>query len=345
MFSSYIARLIDWLIAIFIVCTLMWFFITQPMFPVQNAGKLPQVNQANLRNHIINLQKLEASQQIMKDTLSTDSYIFSYFSRIGKPTKQSFVGMSGRYNNVSLLIGSKTAKRVVIGVQYAPPKGSDKQFWNASGVAALLEAARVFGANRDKLPVAVELVAYAAAGVAANGTLDLGSFHHAQAMKEKKVDLQFMLALRSVGFYSNEKRSQRYPFSFMKMIYPDKANFVSLSSRLEDFGIVRSVKKSFSRVPKLQVESVTGPENFPLVGGADHENYWLQDFAALQVSDLIEYRIPKGQKVNQSLNFPIMAQVVQGLYQVVVDSEKGQGGNAEDGVVSRFLESVTAIFK
>jgi len=167
-------------------------------------------------------------------------------------------------------------------VQYSPPKGNTKQAWNPSGVAALLEAARVLGANQEKLPVTVELVAYATAGMAANGTLDMGSFHHAKALKTQKVDLIVMLALKSVGYYRDKAYTQQYPFSFMKMLYPDTANFISLSSRLEDFGIIRSVKSSFSRVPDLLVESVSGPENFPLIGGADHENYWVQDFAALQ---------------------------------------------------------------
>ena len=186
MFSKLIARLIDWLVAILVVCTLLWFFITQPILPAADAEDLPQVNTANLKNHVINLRKLTTSQQLVKDSLSTDSYIFSYLSRVGKPKKQSFAGMSGRYNNVSLLIGPKTAKRVVIGVQYSPPKESPQQAWNPSGVAALLEAARVLSANKDKLPIAVELVAYATAGMAANGTLDMGSFHHAKRLKKRE---------------------------------------------------------------------------------------------------------------------------------------------------------------
>ena len=345
MFNRFVVRIIDWLVAILIVCSLMWFFITQPILPSQRAEGLPQVNQANLKNHMINLQKLETSQQMMKDSLSTDNYIFSYFSRIGKPTKQSFVGMSGRYNNVSLLIGPETGKRVVIGVQYTPPKGSAKQAWNPSGVAALLETARVLGANKEKLPVTVELVAYATAGMAANGTLDMGSFHHAKALKRQKVDLLFMLALQSVGYYRDEIYSQQYPFSFMRMLYPDTANFISLSTRLEDFGTIRSVKKSFSSISGLLVESVSGPENFPLVGGSDHENYWVQDFSAVQVSDLLEYRLPKDQKINQPFNYQIMSQVVQALYQTIADNESREEGGSDDGVVSRFLEAVTAIFK
>lgn len=348
MFSRLIAKLIDWLVAILIVCALLWFFITQPILSIQTADDLPDVNAANLRNHVINLQKIAASQQLMKESLSTDNYIFAYFSRIGKPTKQGFVGMSGRYNNVSLLIGPKTSKRIVIGVQYSPPKGAASQPWNASGVAALLEAARVLGENKDKLSTAVELVAYATAGMAANGTLDMGSFHHAKALKDKQVELQVMLALRSVGYYRSTARSQKYPFSFMRMLYPDTANFISLSSRLNDFGTIRSVKRSFSRIPELSVESVSAPENFPLIGGSDHENYWVHDFSALQVSDLLEYRLSKTQLASDPipLNYQKMSRVVQALYQVVLDSEdEGASDGSDDNVFSQSLDKAKAIFK
>jgi len=346
MFSRLIVRLIDWLVAILIVCALLWFFITQPILPIKAVDDLPQVNTANLKNHVINFQKIVASQQLMKESLSTDNYIFTYFERIGKPTKQGFVGMSGRYNNVSLLIGPSTEQRIVIGVQYSPPKGETKHHWNSSGVATLLEAARVLGANKDKLPVAVELVAYATAGMAANGTLDMGSFHHAKYLKDQKVDLQLMLALRSVGYYRNEANSQRYPFSFMRMLYPDSGDFISLSSRFDDFGIVRAVKHSFSKIPELSVESLNGPENFPLIGGSDHENYWVQDFAALQISDLLEYRMPKDQINNYEtpLDYEKMARVVQALYQTALDSE-ATGSQSGENLFSKYVEKITAIFK
>ena len=346
MFSRLVARLIDWLIAILIVCTLLWFFITQPILPVQAIDDSPDINIGNLKNHVINLQKIATSQQLMKESLRPDNYIYAYLGRIGKPTKQGFVGMSGRYNNVSLLIGPNTKQRIVIGVQYSPPKDDAQQYWNSSGVATLLETARVLGANGDKLPIAVELVAYATAGMAANGTLDMGSFHHAKALKDGKVDIQLMLALRSVGYYRNDNKSQRYPFSFMRMLYPDTANFISLTSRLDDFGMIRYVKRSFSRIPGLSVESMSGPENFPLIGGSDHENYWLNDFTALQVSDLLEYRLPKKQVLSQpiSLDYQKMSRVVQALYQTILDSE-AKDSRSNKNIFSKYFEQVSSIFK
>jgi len=347
MFSRLIAKLTDWLVAILIVCALLWFFITQPILPAPAADDLPAVNTTNLKNHIINLQKIATSQQLMKESLSTDKYISSYLSRIGKPNNQSFVGMSGRYNNVSLLLGPKTGKRIVIGVQYSPPKGDTDTYWNSSGVATLLEVARLLGESEEKLSAPVELVAYATAGMAAKGTLDMGSFHHAKALKNKNVAVQFMIALQSVGYYRNEASSQKYPFSFMSMLYPDTGNFINLSGRLEDSGEIRSVKRSFERIPELLVESVSAPEKFPLVGGSDDENYWVHGFSALQVSDLIKYRVPKNQVPGQelTLDYTKMSRVTQALYQTVLDNEGSSDDDASEGFFSKHLGRIAALFE
>lgn len=348
MFSRFIARMLDWLVAIAVVCALLWFLITQPLFPVPSANNLPQVNQANLKNHVTNLLHINTSRELAKESLSTDSYIFNYFARLGRPTLQGYSTMGGRHNNVRLRVGPKTGERVVIGVQYLPPTGSDRQYWNPSGIATLLETARILSLSKDELPISVEFVAYASAGVAANGTLDMGSFHHAKQLKNANIPVKLMIALRSVGYFTEEHRSQRYPFSFMRMLYPDTGNFVALSTRLQDFTTIRSVKNSFASIQDLAVESFSAPESFPLVAGSDHVNYWLNDYPAVQVSDMLPLRVPaKGYSQEMAvLNYERIAQVVQGLTRVVADL----GGSTkktsnESSYLSRLLERVTDVFE
>ena len=320
MLNKMIARLSDWLIAIAIVCLLLWFFITQPLLPVNEIEELPVANQQNLQNHVINLRRIVASSEQSGESLTPDNYIYNYFARLGSPQLQPFTTMSGYYNNVSLMLGPKTAERIVIGVQYLPPTSPLRDQWNPSGVAVMLEAARMLSEYADELPVRVQLMAYASAGIAANGTLDMGSYHHSQALKKRNVPVKLMIALQSVGYYRDEIHSQRYPFSFMKMLYPDVGNFISLTSRLEDFMVTRSVKQSFRRVPDLLVESLSAPENFPMVSGSDHVNFWLNDYPALQISDLLSLRAPEASNAETlPLNYERMAQVVQALHQTVKD--------------------------
>lgn len=348
MLSSFISRMLDWLVAIAVVCALLWFLITQPLLPVQGAKDLPDVNQSNLKNHVTNLVHLNASRELAQEALTTDSYIFNYFSRLGKPSLQGYSTMGGRHNNVRLRLGPKTKERVVIGVQYSPPTGEGRQYWNPSGIAALLEAARVFSLSEKALPISVEFVAYASAGVAANGTLEMGSFHHAKLLKDANIPVRLMVALRSVGYFTDKHHSQRYPFSFMRMLYPDTGNFISLSSRLQDFTTIRSVKRSFVSISGLPVESFSAPENFPLVAGADHVNYWLNDYSAVQVSDMLPLRVPTSEYSSETatLNYERVAQVVQALVKLVEDLDVDeQHVSDEPGFFSTLLVRITKFFE
>ena len=348
MFNRFIARILDWLIAIAVVCAVLWFFITQPLLlPVPSAKDLPEVNQANLQNHVTNLLHIDTSRELANESLSADNYIFNYFARLGKPSLQGYSTMGGRHNNVRLRLGPRTSERVVIGVQYLPPTDSSRKYWNPSGVAAFLETARILSLSEADLPISVEFVAYASAGVAANGTLEMGSFHHAKLLRDANIPVKLMISLKSLGYFTGEHHSQRYPFSFMRMLYPDIGNFIALSSRLQDFTTTRSVKSSFVSISGLPVESFSAPENFPLVAGSDHVNYWLNDYPAVQVSDMLPLRVPKNYAPSAiKLNYERIAQVAQALTKVVADldddakesSEKSDYFSVLAGRITDFFE-------
>ncbi|PID45086.1 MAG: hypothetical protein CSB47_10030 [Proteobacteria bacterium] len=348
MFRSFIGRMLDWLIAIAVVCALLWFLITQPLLPVQTVSNLPKVNQSNLKNHVTNLWHIHASKTLARESLTTDSYIFNYFSRLGKPSFQGYSTMSGRHNNVRLRLGPKTKERVVIGVQYLPPTGPERLYWNPSGISVLLETARVLALLEKELPLSVELVAYASSGVAANGTLEMGSLHHAHLLKDENIPVKLMISLKSVGFFTEAHRTQRYPFSFMRVLYPDTGNFISLSSRLQDFVAMRTVKRSFLRIPELPVESFSAPENVPLVAGSDHVNYWLNDYPAVQVSDMLPLRVTADEYSPETtaLDYERMARVVQGLVQVVSDLEKpSEQSDMDQGIWSEVVARLSKFFE
>lgn len=334
------ARLLDWLIAILVVCFLLWFFITQPLLPVTAASNLPEVSETNLRNHLTNLQNIESTRQVSKSTsLSADDYIFNYFSRLGKPSLQSFATATGRYNNVRLVLGPNTKERIVIGVRYLANPNTIKRQANSSGLSVMLETARLFSQQSDKLPISVEFVAY---GDSNSDIVGAGSFHHASALSDAKIPVRVMLELQSIGYYRKVANSQKYPFSFMQLLYPDKGNFVALSSRLVDFSELRSVKSGFSSVPNLLVESFSTPENVPVVSGVDHVNYWLKNYPAIQISDLLPLRAEGGEH-ELMMDYARMSQVVKALYQVAVKQKAGDT-RYEDGYFGRFLATASGIF-
>jgi len=71
----------------------------------------------------------------------------------------------------------------------------------------------------------------------------------------------------------------------------------------------------------------------------------VHDYAALQVSDLIEYRLSKTQLSSDPipLDYQKMLQVVQALHQTVLD---GDGEDESDNnVFARSLNKVKAVFE
>jgi len=344
MMARFSARLLDWLIAIFIVCGLLWFLVTQPLLSVPDAKKLPAINQSNLESHVFNLtQSYAANERVGSEALTTDQYILNYFSRLGKPVVQSYSTMGGQHKNIRLKLGPKSSERVVIGVQYLPPTDSQKQYWNPSGIAVMLETARVLSHSEMKLPISVEFVAFASAGIAANGTLEMGSFHHARLLHKAGIDVKLMIALQSVGVYRDELGSQQYPFAFMRTLYPSAGSFIGLSSRLQDFSAMRLLKSSFVSIPSLPVESFSAPENFSLVAGSDQANYWLYDYPAVQVSDLLALRtVGWDETVPLTLNYGRMAQVSQALFEAVRQVSK-EVESAETGYISGLVAKVTTL--
>ena len=85
-----------------------------------------------------------------------------------------------QYRNVTALFGPETAERIVIGAHYDtcdPLPGADD---NASGVAGLLELARLLGLNPP--PLRVELVAYSLEEPPYFRTPEMGSAKHARAL-------------------------------------------------------------------------------------------------------------------------------------------------------------------
>ena len=327
MLDKMTARLLDWLVAILIVCLLLWFFITQPLFPVTTESDLPEVSETNLRNHITNLQNIDSTRQVEKSaSLAVDDYIFNYFSRLGAPSLQSFATVTGRFNNVRLRLGPNTKQRLVIGVRYLPVPGVLKRQSNYSGLAVLLETARLFSQQSKSLPMSVEFVAY---GDSNADTVGAGSTYHAEALSRARIPVSMLVDLQSVGYYREVKDSQEYPFSFMKVLYPNTGNFIALSSRLVDFVELRSVKRSFKSVSELQVESFSTPENVPVMDGVDHRSYWANDYPVVQVGDLLSLRVEGGEQ-ELSMDYSRMSKVVKALYLVALAQDESNSGGYFD---------------
>ena len=230
-------------------------------------------------------------------------------------------GAGGKtYRNVIAGFGPASSDRIVVGAHYdtaGPLPGADD---NASGVAGLIELARLFAANAPERRV--ELVAFALEEPPFFGSTEMGSAVHAASVAAEGGRVRLMISLEMIGYFTDAPRSQRFPAPGLGLFYPRTGNFIAVVGKLGQGATVKRVRSSMRAATSLPVESIAAPRVLPGVDLSDHRNYWDRGWHAVMVTDTANYRNPNYHTANDTpdtLDWRRMAQVVTGVYAAVRD--------------------------
>lgn len=258
-----------------------------------------------------------------KELTRAGNYVFRALSEFSNRTeKQNFNDKKNTYFNVISSFGPEDAPRLIIGAHYdvcGQQQGADD---NASGVSSLIELARLLNLNQTELSYRIDLVAYTLEEPPFFRDFMMGSAVHARSLKKDSVDVIGMISLEMIGFYSEEKGSQGYPAEIMKLIYPGKANYISLVSKFGGGDFLRKVRRGMKAQKTVNVRSVTAPVSLPGIDFSDHFNYWNQGYSALMITDTSFYRnanyhMPSD--LPSTLNYEKMAAVTDGVFQLILN--------------------------
>lgn len=274
-----------------------------------------------LRQHVLYLSTLDPPRTYAERTLQDSArYIHQAFRRsCEEATEQVYaVEDSGRrYSNLLCRFGSPSADRLVVGAHYdvagATPGADD----NASGVAALLELARLLAVSPTKLSRRIDLVAFTLEEPPYFATEQMGSVVHARRLAQEKARVKLMVSLEMLGYYSDQPGSQRFPHGLFKLFYPSTGHFILLVGRLGEGDKVRAFRRHMQQGSTVAVHSLTGPEKLFGIDFSDHRSYWAQGYPALMVTDTAFYRNPHYHRTTDTpdtLDYARLAAVVQGIY-------------------------------
>lgn len=243
-------------------------------------------------------------------------FIQSEFKKHGVTYLDRF-GPQGAYANVVASFGPSPV-RFVIGAHYdadGPHPGADD---NASGVAGLLELARMYA--DDPPPVGVELVAFALEELPYYGTELMGSWVRAQHHRASGTPLKLMVSLEMIGYFSDAPGSQEYPHPSLRSQYPDVGNFIGVVGRLGEESIVNAFAAAMKSASTLPVYHLNAPTDLQGVSSSDHASYWRAGYAALMVTDTSYFRNPhyhtEGDRP-ETLDYERMSAVVRGVYAAI----------------------------
>jgi Zn-dependent M28 family amino/carboxypeptidase len=254
-------------------------------------------------------------------------YISGQFASLGyQVTKQPFLFRGKTYYNIITELTGKSSpeKILVIGAHYDSVQTTPGADDNASGVAGVLALARMFAGK--PLIKTVRFVAFALEEMPTYRTSKMGSYQYAQSLHEKGEQVEGMICLEMIGYFSDRDGSQHYPVPFFKLRYPTIGNFIAIVGTMKAKKFTARVSGDFQKGTDLPVVTLSAP---PIVIGIDFSDHWSFGkfgYPACMVTDTAFYRnlnYHGPTDVPETLDYVRMAKVVDGLKVAIEEWERG----------------------
>jgi len=206
---------------------------------------------------------------------------------------------------------------ILVGAHYDTVEGCPGADDNASGVAAMLEIARLL---RDKqLGCTVRCAAFVNEEPPFFRSRAMGSAVYARAARTRGDNIKLMLSLEMLGYFSRAPRSQRYP-PLLRFFYPDRGDFIGFVSNWRSRLALVKVHEAFRSQCAFPSERLASPAIVPGVSWSDQRSFWRMGYRALMVTDTAFYRNPHYHRATDTpnkLDFDSMACVTAGLARVI----------------------------
>jgi Zn-dependent M28 family amino/carboxypeptidase len=199
---------------------------------------------------------------------------------------------------------------VIVGAHYDAVPGSPGADDNGSGVAVLLELARLCAARPLTRPLWFVAFDLEEAGL-------LGSTAYVEMLWKEKQPIHLMLSLEMLGYYSDHPYSQSYP-SPLQYFYPNAGNFLALIGNLPTLLDLWRFRRLFRR-QGISCEYLPAGWKGQLVPDtrrSDHAPFWDKGYRAIMVTDTAFLRNPHYHQASdriETLDIHRMANVCLGL--------------------------------
>lgn len=292
--------------------------------PLPPLDERQQLLRKHLQQHVLTLacaigernlwhyRALEAAAAYISHCLQSSGYTIA---------TQTFVVNGKSVANIeAVLRGSTLAKEsVVVGAHYDSVLGSPGANDNASGVATLIEMARMLAGKPIRRTL--RLVAFANEEPPFYRTHQMGSWVYANQSKRHGDRIAAMLSLETLGCYSDEVGSQRYPFPF-GLFYPQTGNFLAFVGNLASRNLVRHAVGRFRAHANFPSEGSAAPAWLPGVAWSDQWAFWKHGYSAMMVTDTAPFRYLQYHSHAdrpEFLDYDRLARVAAGLTDVVLD--------------------------
>jgi len=295
---------------------------TQPSCTHHTFAAEQQVSSEKLRKHVekLSVEFTPRNYNQISNLNKCADYIAHQFLLAGTEVSEQTYEVNGKtYRNVIGSFSSENEPRIVVGAHYDSCQDTPGADDNASGVSGLIELAYLLG--KTELNQHVQLVAYTLEEPPFFRTGNMGSARHAYSLRQKNAEVEAMICLEMIGYFSDEEGSQRYPSVLLKMFYPDTGNFISVIGSVADRKLIRQVKNAMRSASDLPVHAMCAPKGFPGLDFSDHLNYWNHGYNAVMITDtafMRNHHYHNSTDTADRLDYGRMGKVVVGVYEAII---------------------------
>ncbi len=295
-------------------------------------GPLPPLTQAEaavaaaLKRHIATIAAREHNLVEYDELEKVARYIEATIASFGYTVgRQEFIVAGKPVRNIDAVIepraGTVDPEVIVVGAHYDSVRGSPGANDNASGSAAVIELARLLrdlDGNSDKR---IRLVLFVNEEPPYYRTEAMGSLRYARALAERRERVVGMYSLETIGFYSSEPESQRFPFPF-GFLLPHRADWVAFIGLFGSRPLVHRTVRSFRSHTAFPSVGGVAPDAIPGMGWSDHWSFAQHGFQALMITDTALFRYVHYHQPSDTpdkVDTESVARLVKGIERVIRD--------------------------
>jgi hypothetical protein len=258
---------------------------------------------------------LEAAAAYIERTLAAEGY---------RVNSQGYEADGQTVRNLEAVIepagGGAATKTIVVGAHYDSAFNTPGANDNGSGVAAVIELARLL---KDFRPTRtrVRLVLFVNEEPPYFHTPDMGSYRYAQMLAEQNEPVAAMISLETIGYYSDEPGSQQYPRPF-GAVFPNRGDFVAFVGTPGSRALVRDAIASFRRHTAFPSIGGVAPGFVPGIDWSDHWAFARHGFQAIMITDTAIFRYPHYHRPTDTpdkVDYERLARVTKGVERIIRD--------------------------
>lgn len=229
------------------------------------------------------------------------------------------------YNLEVEIPGARTSREIiVIGAHYDSAPGTPGANDNGTGSAAVLALARAFAGKTVRRTL--RFVLFVNEEPPYFQTPAMGSLVYAKRCQERGEQVAGMLSLETMGFFSDDAGSQKYPPP-IGLFYPTTGDFIGVVGDLSSRGLVHRVIGSFRAAAQFPSQGASPPSSVTGVDWSDHWAFWQAGYPGVMVTDTAPFRYEHYHTLDdtpEKVDYDRLARVVAGLEAVVDDLATGK---------------------